>query len=345
GHFTEGRDRLRSLLEVVTDNSSTRVRALNGAANLAIDQGDHEEAERLLEESLASCRSMNYGTGEGMAALYLARSRVASMRAAEAVPYLEQAMASLRQAHDEPGMALCLMFSGLAAQFTEQPQLACDRFNECIRMATELRIDSLAARASQLLGIVRLDMGELAPARTALEQGLPVALELGDRFVVPIGLGGFASLAARTGKPRQAVRLAGAAAAYSETNHFSVPAVMQALLDRALAPVRKTLGVGAANLFAEGRRMKVEEAVASALANEPEEAWRPGPRRTLTRREVEVAALVAGGLTNREIAGRLHLSVRTVDVHVDHILTKLAFHTRTQLAAWAYEQDLLPRNT
>jgi non-specific serine/threonine protein kinase len=54
---------------------------------------------------------------------------------------------------------------------------------------------------------------------------------------------------------------------------------------------------------------------------------------------------VARGLTNREIAARLHLSVRTVDVHVDHILTKLGFHTRTQLAAWVYEQDLLPKDT
>jgi non-specific serine/threonine protein kinase len=174
---------------------------------------------------------------------------------------------------------------------------------------------------------------------------LPASFELGDRWVVPIGLGGFASLAARTGRPRQALRLAGAAAAYSETNHFSMPPAMQAIIDRWLAPARKTVGAAAAKLLAEGRQMKVEEAVACALANEPEESWRPGPRRTLTRRELEVAALVARGLTNRGIASQLHLSVRTVDVHVDHILTKLGFHTRTQLAAWAYEQDLLPKDT
>ena len=44
------------------------------------------------------------------------------------------------------------------------------------------------------------------------------------------------------------------------------------------------------------------------------------------------------GLTNREIAGQLYLSVRTVEVHVDHILTKLGFRTRTQLAAWVHEE-------
>jgi non-specific serine/threonine protein kinase len=60
---------------------------------------------------------------------------------------------------------------------------------------------------------------------------------------------------------------------------------------------------------------------------------------------VEVAQLVATGLTNREIAARLYLSVRTVDVHVDRILTKLAFHSRNQLTAWAHEQGLMTENT
>jgi non-specific serine/threonine protein kinase len=96
---------------------------------------------------------------------------------------------------------------------------------------------------------------------------------------------------------------------------------------------------------AEGRRLSPEEAVAAALANEPDDARPPGPQRKLTRRETEVAVLAARGLTNRDIAAQLFLSVRTVEVHVDHILTKLGFHTRTQLAAWAYEEGLLPGNT
>ena len=39
------------------------------------------------------------------------------------------------------------------------------------------------------------------------------------------------------------------------------------------------------------------------------------------------------------------VSVRTVETHLDHVLTKLGFRTRTQLAAWAYEQGLLPEDT
>ena len=65
----------------------------------------------------------------------------------------------------------------------------------------------------------------------------------------------------------------------------------------------------------------------------------------MTRRETEVAALAARGLTNRDIAAQLFLSVRTVEAHVDHILTKLGFRTRTQLAAWAHEEGLLTEDT
>lgn len=55
----------------------------------------------------------------------------------------------------------------------------------------------------------------------------------------------------------------------------------------------------------------------------------------LSPRETEVAALVAEGLTNRQIAERLVLSERTAQNHVQHILTKLGFATRSQIAAWS----------
>ena len=54
----------------------------------------------------------------------------------------------------------------------------------------------------------------------------------------------------------------------------------------------------------------------------------------LSRREREVAQLLSVGLSNREIAGRLHVSERTVDNHVHHILNKLGFDSRVQVATW-----------
>lgn len=55
----------------------------------------------------------------------------------------------------------------------------------------------------------------------------------------------------------------------------------------------------------------------------------------LTRREQEIAGLVARGLTNRQIAEVLHIAERTAENHVQHILAKLGFQTRSQIAAWA----------
>ena len=55
---------------------------------------------------------------------------------------------------------------------------------------------------------------------------------------------------------------------------------------------------------------------------------------TLTARELEVAALVAEGLTNKEIAARLFLSERTAEGHLEHIRDKLGFSTRSQIATW-----------
>lgn len=59
----------------------------------------------------------------------------------------------------------------------------------------------------------------------------------------------------------------------------------------------------------------------------------------LTRREREIASLVAQGLTNREIAQRLFIAERTAEGHVESIRNKLGFRSRTQVAAWVVEQD------
>ncbi|MFD4194097.1 LuxR C-terminal-related transcriptional regulator [Amycolatopsis thermoflava] len=59
-----------------------------------------------------------------------------------------------------------------------------------------------------------------------------------------------------------------------------------------------------------------------------------GVPQALTKRELEVAALVENGLSNREIAQRLVIAKRTADGHVERILSKLGFTSRAQIAAW-----------
>src|SRR6266700_145363 len=59
-------------------------------------------------------------------------------------------------------------------------------------------------------------------------------------------------------------------------------------------------------------------------------------RGPLTKREREVAELVAQGLTNRQIAALAHIAERTAETHVQHCLTKLGLNTRVQLASWIH---------
>jgi predicted ATPase/DNA-binding CsgD family transcriptional regulator len=60
---------------------------------------------------------------------------------------------------------------------------------------------------------------------------------------------------------------------------------------------------------------------------------------TLSRRELEVAALVAAGLSNRQIAERLFIAERTAEYHVEQIRNKLGFRSRVQIAVWFQEHE------
>jgi predicted ATPase len=343
GHHTEGRQRLGELLGLVTDPSTARVSALSGAAWLAIDQGDYAHAADLLGESVGLSRALGDKVGEGIATVYLGRSKMSSGRILAGAPDVERAATLVNEARDRPAIAFAMFYSALVALLTGRLEAACDLFARCGATAAELGLAPLSARARLMLGFPLLDLGELSAARKALAEGFQMSTDVGDRWFVQLGLGGFAGLAAKTGRPRLALRLAGAADAYRDVNEFSMPGPMEKIVDSWLVPARAKTGSAAGRLLAEGRRLSPAQAVALVLANEPDDA--PGPRQTLTRREAEVAALAARGLTNRDIAAQLFLSVRTVEAHVDHILTKLGFHTRTQLAAWAHEEGLLAEDT
>jgi len=67
---------------------------------------------------------------------------------------------------------------------------------------------------------------------------------------------------------------------------------------------------------------------------------RAAARSVLTRREQEVAALVARGLTNRQVAEQLLVAQRTIETHLEHIFAKLGVQTRAELAAWAAREEM-----
>jgi non-specific serine/threonine protein kinase len=143
-----------------------------------------------------------------------------------------------------------------------------------------------------------------APEGEALERLVGACLELfgdeGLERLVAVGLELAAGAARAKGQARRAARLAGAVAALAG--------------GAALAPV----GLAHAPSPAAG-----------PTARAGRDPWGP-----LSAREREVAALIAEGLTNRQIAEQLVISERTADTHVQNILSKLGLVCRAQVAAW-----------
>jgi non-specific serine/threonine protein kinase len=91
------------------------------------------------------------------------------------------------------------------------------------------------------------------------------------------------------------------------------------------------------------REMTLDEAIAYATATGDLRKVEAHPAGRLSPREREVAALVARGLSNRTIATQLSITERTAGAHVEHILDKLGFTSRTQIGVWAAEHALLTR--
>jgi DNA-binding NarL/FixJ family response regulator len=110
----------------------------------------------------------------------------------------------------------------------------------------------------------------------------------------------------------------------------------------ALAAVRASLGgPGFAAAWAAGRAMPLEQASDDALVHPAPAASVEGAAGgRLTPREREVAALVAEGFSNREIAATLVIAERTAEGHVAHLLDRLGFRSRVDVAAWATEHGL-----
>lgn len=207
------------------------------------------------------------------------------------------------------------------------------------RMRDLVGEDELFYRAMSLFGeaIVEVEFGDAAAATRAATEALRLDLRLGDQQGRAYRLDTLAWIADRAGEHGRAATLFGVAATQWERIGTAPEFAVGIPHGTHIASTRAALGEARfAKAFTAGRGMSEDDGVRFALDVGASSPKRPSP---ISSREHEVAKLVAEGLTSREIAAALVISQRTVETHIQHILTKLGFGNRAQIAAWVARQE------
>ncbi|MEU0568828.1 LuxR C-terminal-related transcriptional regulator [Nonomuraea sp. NPDC005983] len=331
-----GRRYLERLLPVTQGSGPVRLGAWLQLAHLALGQGDLPAARRALDEAeepaarLGALGGLHTSKMLGTLSFCEGDLEAAERHLRESVEGLApRGGMFLRNATVELGLTLLL-----AGRTGEADEV----LTRARALSLEAGDGGTAAWAELALALVRRLCGELEAAqemaRAALRTQASLQATFGRAFCVEV----LGWLAADQGDPSRAVRLLSAAHrlwGYEVNPLFGSPyfAAEGARYHREL---RAALGAQYAREAEAGRAMPAEEAIAYALSSGPGQdetadvsIWAP-----LTPRETDVAELVADGLTNRLIAQRLVVARRTVDTHVENILTKLGFSGRSQIAAW-----------
>jgi non-specific serine/threonine protein kinase len=344
--ITEGRTWFSRLLEIAPSDAPNRVNCLCWYAYLALLQRDMPA----VDAGLAGAAEIADRTGDPTAAPYIAQVRAtAALIAGDGTGSAESFHTAMLQWRviGNRGAELWAMYNyGLALAVAGEVSHSRQVLDDAVAAYGDRdgfwRCWALWARsAAEYLS------GEFDQARQTNREVLRLQRLIGDRAVIAFSLMITAGCAIQDGDLRQAARLAGAAGAAWRslgTSASSYGAFLAPLRESA-AVVVDTLGTEEAGReFTVGAVLSLDDALTLALGADPTPTASPvPPGGKLTRREAQIAALVAEGLTNREIATRLVIAVRTAETHVDHILSKLNFTRRAQIAVWVVESRATER--
>jgi DNA-binding CsgD family transcriptional regulator len=152
-------------------------------------------------------------------------------------------------------------------------------------------------------------------------------------------------VAAARGDDERTLRLAAVAERMSREWSLSAWSLRINQLDEACQRARARLGTRKSeSAWKDGQTMTTARALQYALGEDEAVSEASPASSGLSRREREVVALVAAGMTNRQIADRLFIAERTAEGHVERIRNKLGVRSRTEVATWAVEHGIVTRN-
>jgi predicted ATPase/DNA-binding CsgD family transcriptional regulator len=340
--LSEGVHWIESLLRGAARNEAARGRALFVRSYLAVAQGDpaaglesvaeaadiarRVKADTLLVRILAIQAALQVMDGD------LPSARRSSSDAQALADVLGDDIAQISAAQSE---ALMASLDGDFKRMRDIGQAAadrCGRVREIYMLSTHLTS----------VGVASMMLGEHAAAESALVAALKATLVIDDRPGLVLRLQALAGNAAIAGHAERAATLLGATEMLRAEAGYRVSPFIRPMVEQASALANAQLGDQRySRAFEDGSRLDHEAAVALGLGNEvarkaggePEGAAVRSPD-PLSKRERQVAGLAAQGKSNKEIAGLLFVSERTVETHIYNILNKLGVSSRNKIGTW-----------
>jgi non-specific serine/threonine protein kinase len=346
GRLRSGISHIARLLPLVPEPTVERAMALWAQGLLTAVMGDQDrafdafDAARAVGEHLAGARELTYAS-LGLGLVHMWRGELD-----EGIETIVAAREALRALDEPMGVGMCLFFIASAhaviGQFTE----AVTEASAAIEISEQSDDFFLRAMAYNTLGIAEYMRGDVAAAEQRLTAAIRFADRMGNRGAIVTAIEGLAWVAAASGRPERSAQLIGLAAAVRHDLGYVANSFWDNERERVAAEVRTTMGDAFEPAYAQGFALDLPAGLAFALGGPLPD---PAPVTTdvaraddpfaLTAREMEVARLVAGGLSNPAIAADLFVSVATVKTHVSHILRKLQLDSRVQLASWVAAND------
>jgi non-specific serine/threonine protein kinase len=342
GQFAAGRLWLTALIEAARARTVTLARAWLGLGEFQWAQGDQQAAIRSCRRGLAMATRLgdSYCVVQTLHRLAQISIDLDDLRGARR--RLAKALEIARAGSNTRQVASCFMRLGALSLAEERFDDAEALLSQSLAQTRRQGDVELQAAATIVLCRLHLRRGQPDLAEQVSAEGLDALREHGSPRQTALLLEAVAAAAAARGDDERGAKLAGAAA--STLERIGASRSVGSPLHAPVVALWQTAASTAdgQRAWSEGRAMHLSEAINYALREPPAPeapATEVAQASGLTKRQLEVVRLVAGGLTNQQIAISLHISVRTAEAHLEQIRQKLGFSSRVEIAAWYVQND------
>ncbi|MEN0139748.1 MAG: LuxR C-terminal-related transcriptional regulator, partial [Rhodococcus sp. (in: high G+C Gram-positive bacteria)] len=344
GLLREGRRWLdRALAQEGGRDTALRVKALHAASVLASRNEDLERAADLIDEGRVLAQTRGSAFDRALMLHADGAHAVHGGNPERAVSSFTGSLEVLRGERNLFAHVTALHALGLVHEILGHVETATGCLDEAIRISESHGESVYLGRSSLTLGLVMWREGDRDRAVLLLRRGLELARVVDDPFGATWCLEILGWISSRENDFHRAAVLLAAAEVLRRrvgTSIVQIPNLTESHQECERV-TRHSLGARAFETASrEGEALGFAAAASYALGESLPAAPRRGdPAAALTKRERQVAGLVAQGLTNKAIAARLVISQRTAQGHVEHVLAKLGFSSRAQIAAWIARQS------